>query len=256
MLGFLGALKSETSFLFKQMKVKSSDHDSSCHILQGSYRGRAIVLVTSGMGKALAEHAARRALDRYPISLLISIGFAGALTDALDIGDIVLGSSLQTQRDVSRETAGQLRFVLDESTRSVVADALTRSGVSFHPAAGATVPDIICDSEAKTALASASGAQFADMESYWLAAIASERSVPFVTLRTISDTKQRGLLPFTQMMRPDGQWKGKETARYFLQHPRHLLQLLRLGAEVHRATNSLKNAIEGLVDGLVEGERP
>lgn len=250
MLGFLGALPHETSRLRRGMREVDKRRISSCRLVQGCYRGETVVVATSGMGRILAEQAAQLMLDRYPISLLVSIGYAGALTEALDIGDVVLGSRLDAHDDSLQNEP----YVADKTTLTAITNSLNRSGVGFHCVPGISVTDLVCQPEQRASLSEQFGAQFADMESYWLSHVAQARGVSFVTLRTISDTKDRPLLPFSQMMTPDGRWKGKQTAKHFLRHPQHMARVLRLVADVHRARKQLDRAVRGLVDGLRQGD--
>ncbi len=250
MLGFLGALSHETARLRRGLRDVNERCMSPCRFVQGRYRGQTIVVATSGMGRALAEQAAQLVLDRYPISLLVSIGYAGALTKALDIGDVVLGSRLVAQD----EAALTEPYVADETTLTTIADLLKASGVGLHCVPGITVSSLVCQPEQRDSLSEQGDAQFADMESYWLSRVAQARGVSFITLRSISDTKDRVLLPFTSMMTPDGRWKGKQAAKHFLRHPQHMAQVLRLAVDVHRARKQLDGAIQGLVDGLRQGD--
>lgn len=253
MLALLGALKSETASVRKRMTVDFVGAASSCRLAQGRFRGTPMVLATTGMGRQRAEAAARYVLEAYSISFLISFGFAGALTDELRVGDVVLGSALHVRADDEAQSAPLEPIALDASMRSLAEQALLRAGVDFSVAEGVTVPDLLCDVDDKTALAKATGARMVDMESYWIAAAAAERGVPFLTLRAISDTKAEGLLPFTQLMTPDGRWKARQTALYFIQKPHDVVVLLRMAGTIPRAKRTLAVSIEALMDGLGQG---
>lgn len=252
MLGILGALKTETSSVRRQMTSRVVHQASACPMCEGVYRGRTIVLATTGMGRERAEDAARCLLGRHPISLLISIGFAGALTDDLAMGDIVLGSPLKAVSDDEGKSIVHPPLTADQRILSSVEEGLVRAAIPFHVKVGVTVPDLICDPAQRAELAAVADAQVVDMESYWIARIAAQRDIPFITIRAISDTSKKGLLPFTQMMAPDGQWKAKETVRYFIRRPRYLARLLPLAGEIRRAKKSLAHSIESLVEGLSE----
>lgn len=250
MLGLLGALNSETAFIRRRMTIDAVKTAASCHIVQGTYRGTPIVLATTGMGKQRAEAAARFVLDTYPLSLVLSLGFAGALTDELSLGDVVLGVRWHaTQGEDDRFQP----IVPDAHIRGLAEQALARAGVEFTSAEGVTVPDLLCDPAEKTALAERTGAHIADMESTWIAAVAAARGVPFLSIRAISDVKSERLLPFTQLMTCDGQWKARQTACYFIQRPHHVAVLLRMARSIPRAKRHLATALDAVIDGLGQG---
>lgn len=250
MLGLLGALKSETAFIRRRMAIDAVKMVASCHIAQGTYRGTPIVLATTGMGKQQAQAAARFVLDAYSLSHLISFGFAGALTNDLRIGDVVLGERWHAEQGKDELLHP---VVLDRQTRALAEQALARAGVEFTTAVGVTVHDLLCDPAEKTALAERTGARIADMESTWIAAVAAKRGVPFLGLRAISDTKAERLLPFTRLMTHAGHWKARQTARYFIQRPHHVAVLLRMARTIPRAKRRLAMSLDALIDGLGQG---
>lgn len=251
MIALLGALKEETATLRRRMAIETTHCTSTCRIAAGTHRGREIILATTGMGRQRAEAAAKLVLDRYPITALISFGYAGALTDELVIGDVVLGSPWSAMQGNGQDVAKLEPLVLDENTLALAVRALENvSGITARVAGGVTVPSLICEPKERTAVGKAFDAQIVDMESYWIAKVASERGIPFVAIRAISDTRREKLLPFTQMMTVDGRWKWKETARYFVRRPQGLMTLLRMAARIQRARRNLAASVDCLVDGF------
>ena len=94
MIALLGALKQEISCLRKRMTVTETVSEDACTLFRGTWNGREILLGQTGMGKQRAQAATRHLVEHYPITMIISLGFAGALTDELRGGDVVLYSAV------------------------------------------------------------------------------------------------------------------------------------------------------------------
>ena len=120
-----------------------------------------------------------RFLDDQEFACSISTGFAGALNDDLQIGDLLLAENFST-------------IDLSETRASL-------SGLPIHIANLLTVPALIDSREKRNKLALTSGAVAADMETQFIARTCAARGIPLLSLRVISDTP-RDLFPsFGQM---------------------------------------------------------
>ena len=251
MIAVFGALKQEIACLRKRMRVEETVAGPTCRVFRGTYLGRELALVQSGMGKERAETATRFILERYPITSLVSLGFAGALDDTLSAGDVVLYSSVccaQTEAALDAHTESSCRS--DDGMLAMATQALASVAVDFVCGGGVTVRQIVLSPEEKGELADTFDAYVVDMESYWIAKIATEREVPFVIIRSISDTKQETLLPFEQMMTEDGKVRWRAAASYFVCRPQHLAVVGRLYRNVRLAQKSLATSMDSLIGEL------
>jgi adenosylhomocysteine nucleosidase len=102
-----------------------------------------------------------------------------------------------------------------------------------------TVPKAAGSPEEKQDLGRAFQAHIVDMESYWIARLASERQIPFVAVRAISDTVRDTLPPLGDIVTPDGEWQWGKAISYFLSHPQYLRALLGLSWNVRIARRNL-----------------
>ena len=104
--------------------------------------------------------------------------------------------------------------------------------------------------EEKKKFGEAFDAHIVDMESYWIAKMAAERQIPFIVIRSVSDTRQERLLPFMRMLTTDGRVQWKEAASYFVRRPQHLIALFHLVRNVRLAQRSIATSIDSLIAGL------
>jgi len=251
MIAVLGALKEEVAYLRRRMRVEETFACPTCRVFRGTYLGKELVLVQTGMGKERAEAATRFILDRYPITFLISLGFAGALDANLSAGDVVLYSSVccpNTEEGLKAHP--KVVCCPEDGVLAMATQTLESAAVDFVCGGGVTVQQIVLSPEDKGELAGTFDAKAVDMESYWIAKIASEMEVPFVIVRSISDTKAERLLPFELMMTEDGEVRWRVAACYFIRRPHHLAVVGRLYRNVRLAQENLATSMDSLIARL------
>ena len=158
----------------------------------------------AGAGQQAATRAFAALEDGGPIDLVLSIGWAGALTP-----------------EVAPGTAHNVAGVID-----------VRTGERFHCDAGAgdlwlvTSPKVAGASE-KRRLASTYGASLVDMEAAALARLAAMRGIPFYCIKGVSDGFSEELPDFNRFISPDGQF---QTAGLYTLCPPEARVLARIGA--------------------------
>jgi adenosylhomocysteine nucleosidase len=256
MIALLGALKEEVSDLRRQMGLEKVHAEPARHLYRGEHRGRDAVLVQTGMGRERAETATKLVLERYPVTVLVSLGFAGALTEDLKVGDVVVCSTLFCAEGRGQGATKPISYCSDDGLLRHATEALEGTAVRFCLGSGVTVPQVISTPEERRELRKAFDAHVVDMESYWIARIASDKRIPFVEIRSISDTPRDSLPPLGQMLTENGRMRWKEALSYFLRHPGLPIVLLGLAWNARRASRSLTIAVLSFVTRLGDtGER-
>ena len=112
------------------------------------------------------------------------------------------------------------------------------------------MPRLVCETEAKRTLGDEFDADVVDMESYWIASVASEKNIPFLSVRTISDTVRDSLPPFDQIIDSDGKWRWQRAISYLPSHPKQLATLFVLYRNTRRARANLTCFIDQLMERL------
>jgi adenosylhomocysteine nucleosidase len=141
-------------------------------------------IAVSGMGQHNAMRAAERLLAG-GVARLANWGVAGALTDDLEPGDVLLpGRILYADDDPG--------FATDRETRTRL---LGRFSSALHVRDGAlwTAERPVTTRAARQTLAAHSGAIAVDMEAAGVAAVALRAGVPFVAVKAICDPAAREL---------------------------------------------------------------
>jgi adenosylhomocysteine nucleosidase len=155
----------------------------------GAYKGsqfrivdRDCFLITSGVGRRRAMNATSSLLDAISPQILISFGIAGAITDDLSIGDVVIP---QQTCLLENEYLGELRTLAGLSTKGWFAaeEILRQAGASLSLGTAITTRTTQLDLEKVNQLHN----PILEMETSGIAQVAEKSAIPLLSLRSISD---------------------------------------------------------------------
>ena len=144
----------------------------SCRRVERHHEGRSfiffeqddMIVVCGGIGLEAARRASEAVISLYRPSLLHSVGFAGALTAELRVGDLIESSVVIDARDGSRA------FTAIGDQQNLLLTFMSVAGV-----------------QQKINLAQAFGAKAVDMEAAAVAAAAAAHQLGFAATKVISD---------------------------------------------------------------------
>jgi len=240
----LAALEEEAAGLRRAMALapagSAGPHDA---LFTGCYQGRAVQLVRTGLGRQRAEEAAAAILGPGRAAAVLSIGFSGALEGRARAGDLVLASALLA---ISTLAGGEIEPAVyrpDPQLLRAATVALEATPLRLLLGPTVTAPGILAAPAEKQALGRQTGAVAVDMESYWVARAATERGLPFLSLRAVSDTQADRLPALPEFLRSDGSPAAGPLAAYLLRSPGSLAAFLRLARNAGRARRALTEAV-------------
>ncbi|MFC1878840.1 hypothetical protein ACFLZW_02890 [Chloroflexota bacterium] len=224
----------------------------SCHtwlMVEGIFTGKDILLVQTGIGKECAQGATNYILEKYPIKVIISLGFGGALAAEVNVGALVV-----CQKLFNGAYANDNRFCSsDPNLIAQVIKAMNGLSICLISGNALTVDHLVIRPEEKGALGKAFPAQVVDMESFWIASIANRRKIPFLAVRSISDTLGESMPPFDRFLNSKGAWLWKEALHHFLTTPGDLIELPRLFIHAQTASRSLTTFLRVFIPELNTG---
>jgi nucleoside phosphorylase len=178
---------------------------------------------------------------------LISLGFAGALTSDLEIGDVVACSTVRRASGFGRDEGKAEPYAADANLLALAASGPRDGSKRFLAGTCVTTPGVVSGARAKQELSREFCAQVVDMESYWIAGVASSRRVPFIAIRSVSDRLQDDLRAVDHILDSEGSVRWKRVMPYFLLHPHHLPSMFTAFRNMRRAESSLTAFISDLV---------
>jgi adenosylhomocysteine nucleosidase len=184
-----------------------------------------VEVVLTGVGGKVARARIEQLFARTIPELLICCGFAGAVTDELQVGDLLLAENFCT--------------------------AATQH---LHIRRGklATAQRVIDSPDERAEFARQHGAIAVDMETQFVADVCAAAGVPLLALRAISDTPAAPL-PLPPHILFDVELQRTSYARLLLHlsgHPAAVPRLARFAKQVAIARHSLGEGIELLLRGL------
>jgi len=232
------ALPAESQEFLRSLGSKSQVNRNGIRTIRGRSDHHAIEVLHTGVGEKVCRQRVAKFLEEQHFNYLISAGFAGALSDDLQIGDLLLAKNFSTV-DLS-ETPALL------------------SGSPIHIADLLTVPALIHSREERNKLGLTSGAAAADMETEFIAHACSARGIPLLSLRVISDTPHH-LFPVPANVLFDierQQTRISKLATHLLANPGRVPHLVRFAKQIARARRILASALADVLRALPERESP
>ena len=198
MIGIIGAMEEEITNLKSHMQVDEVQTIAGMSFFKGDVKGTKLVLVRSGIGKVNAGICTQILASVYGVDTVINTGIAGSLNADIDIGDIVVSTSL-VQYDVDARNFGYklgeiprmniVEFPADkyliDKTQSVF-DSLDL-GIKLYKGMVATGDKFVSEDSLKAEIISNFHAYCVEMEGAAIAQAAMLNNMACVVIRAISD---------------------------------------------------------------------
>lgn len=198
MLGIIGAMDVEVAKLKEKLDNVEVTTKAGMEFFKGSFEGKEVVIVRSGIGKVNAGICAQILADVFGVSAIINTGIAGSLKNEINIGDIVISTDA-LQHDVDATNFGyELGFIPQMKILSFEADknlmelaegccdeALPEIGVFKGRIVSGD--QFIADKARKDFISDTFKGYCTEMEGAAIAQAAYLNAIPFVIIRAISD---------------------------------------------------------------------
>lgn len=197
-VGIIGAMDIEVDTLKHAADISRKITRAEMEFCEGKIGGVDVVIVKCGMGKVNAGICVQILLDLFNVTHVINTGVAGALNNALDIGDIVIAVDA-VQHDFDVEPIGFRRgeipytglvaFKADDELRKKAVEAVRAAAPDVKVIEGriCTGDQFIASKEQKEKIISSFGGDCCEMESGAIAQACHLNHVPFIIIRAIAD---------------------------------------------------------------------
>ena len=194
-IGIIAAMSEELQAILKNIEFSSKKKILNIEFAEGKINNKDIVLVESGIGKVNAARTTQILIDKYNVDYVINIGVAGAISENLQIGDVVIGKYLVQHdfditafgHDLGYITGVGKEIYSDEYLINLFKSVLDNSNIKGMLGVIAS-GDIFCNSkELSLKIHDKFLADCVEMEGAAIAQVCFLSNVPFVVLRSISD---------------------------------------------------------------------
>jgi nucleoside phosphorylase len=224
------ALPAESSNFVRLLTEPAIFAGEGVESIRGQIHGRSVAVFHTGVGEKSCRAHIENFLRQQQCKYLISAGFAGALDEKLQIGNLLLSENFSSPELMASPH-------LDCADDGLFVGKL------------ATVPGVIDSKSERGRLAAESGAAAVDMETEFIAAACAAHRVPMLSLRAISDTPSE---PFPAPPNVLFDLEKQKTdfgrlALYLVTHPAALMRLWAFRRHIALARQSLTTALEKIL---------
>jgi nucleoside phosphorylase len=229
MIAVTFALPAESAEFLKRLGNKSQSSRNDVNIVRGDIGDREVEVLHTGVGEKACRERLRKFLADQEFGVLISSGFAGALNDEFEVGDLLLARNFST-------------IEMNRSHSSF-------SELGIRTADLATLPHLIDSTEERNRIARDSGAAAVDMETAFIARICAEHGVPLLSLRVITDAP-RTPFPAPVQVLFDVELQRTRIAAltmFFLTHPNRIPRLIQFARRIAHGRKILAKALMAVV---------
>lgn len=197
-IGVIGAMQIEVDNLKKAMTVEKTEEVSSVSFTVGKLGDVDVVAAVCGVGKVFAAICAETMILKYDVDMVINIGVAGSLTDKLKVFDVAVAKQV-VQHDMDTSPLGdpigllsginKIYLPTDENIRNILVECLKEKKLNYLEGTIATGDQFVHDDAKKQWICENFDAIAAEMEGGSIGQVCYVNKVPFVILRTISDSE-------------------------------------------------------------------
>ena len=198
MLGIIGAMDIEIQAINAKIQNKQEQTINSISFVSGTINGVEVVSAVCGMGKVNAAICAQTMILVYKPHIIINTGVAGAVSDKLNIGDMVIADALY-EHDLDITPLGYpLGYIGGDNITKIPADqnlaknlyVCAKNTIGSNVITGIIVSgdQFINSLEKKMFLKETFDASACEMEGAAIGHVCYANNVRFGVIRAISDT--------------------------------------------------------------------
>jgi len=198
-IGIITAMEEETQAIVNLMKDINVKQIYNLRFLIGTIQGKRCVLVKSGVGKVNAARTTQIMIQNFNIKYVINLGSGGSINPLLNIGDVVIAKHV-VQHDFDITAFGHSKGYITGVGDKVVCDRDLINEIekiiesiperSYQIKIGVIASgDIFCsETWMKDKIRAKFDADVVDMEAAAIAQVCYLDNIPFMGIRSISDT--------------------------------------------------------------------
>ena len=163
---------------------------------EGTYNGQEVVVAYSKIGKVFATLTATMLIEKFGCDTLLFSGVAGAISDELNIGDLIIADGLcQHDLDITAfghpfgfVPEGEICIPTDVTLRTIAKEVAKTKGLVLKEGVIATGDQFVANAQRKDWIGTTFNADALEMEGASVAVVCTSLDVPFFILRAISDS--------------------------------------------------------------------
>jgi len=250
-IGLIAAMPEEVRPLISGVGPVKREKLAGFNVYRFHASGKEIALIESGIGATRAARATRALIDTAAPEVLLNFGFGGAVLPGPSIGDIVVADRLLFFKERLFANQAGLAPALTDELAATLDGKCPGTGYRIHRGTFITTGEIVGKGILAGLLPGGTANPVLEMETTGVARVASERNVPLVAVRAISDGADEELdfsiADFTDREMRIRVWKVLWS---LARKPWIIPQLVRLGRNSRLAGGNLATAVLSIIEDL------
>lgn len=198
-IGIIAAVSEEMEAIKLKMNNIKEINIFNLKFFEGKIGKQKVILVKCGVGKVNAARTTQIMIDKFEIEYIINIGSAGSINDEIKYGDIIIGKYV-LQHDFDITAFGHEKGYISnigvklESNKKLIKRCeyviKNMKNLEYRCIVGTIATgDIFCTSKKmKDKIRTKFDADCVEMEGAAIAQVAYLSDIPFIIIRSISDT--------------------------------------------------------------------
>lgn len=198
-IGIIVAMDEEREAILNIMKDVKVEQEYNLRFLIGKIQGKSCVLVKSGIGKVNAARTTQIMVQKFNIKYVINVGAGGSINGLLNIGDVVIAKHV-VQHDFDITAFGHSKGYITGVGDKIICNRELINEMeqiiqsiperSYKIKMGVIASgDIFCsETWMKDKIRAKFNADVVDMEAAAIAQVCYLDNIPFMGIRSISDT--------------------------------------------------------------------
>ncbi len=195
-IAIMGAMPEEIEPLISKLSDVRVTEYAANKYYEGVYDGKDVVVAYSKIGKVFAALTATRLIEKFACDRLLFSGVAGAISDELQIGDLIIADGLcQHDLDITSfghphgfVPEGDVCIPTDINLRNIAKNVASKKGLKLKEGVIATGDQFVANSDRKEWIEDTFKADALEMEGASVAVVCTSLDIPFFILRAISDS--------------------------------------------------------------------
>ena len=236
----LAAVSEEIAGIKQEMNISDRIRLGKSEAWPGKWQGKNIVLVRTGVGKQRAADATLQTIEQFSPDRLLSIGYAGGLVPKLKVSDLIVAEQI-----IDVESSAE--FVPDQKWLYLAQNASVSENYKVISGKLVTADKVIHSPQDKKELGERFSAEAVEMETSAIAKVATDKNLPFLSVRTISDSVEQEILDSSSFLGSDGEISKLKAGWYVLTHPGSISSALSLRSQTELATRTMTEFISNLL---------
>ena len=260
MIAIFYALKNEIDYFKRNFCLKKEYKIENITFFEGTIEDTLILLVQTGIGVKNSAKATNIVIEKFNLDLVITTGFAGALRDSMDVGDMVYANKILYTNNAdeieNKEQITNIKYQSAPDFSILMENICNQSGLNFHNGNVMTVDKVISNASKKKWLGSNSTAISVEMETFAIAETLSKKDIPFISIRSISDDVNSDIQMdnINDFIKADGKVDVKKAGINIAKNFKNVPNLMKLRKNAIIAARNIGIFLERLIKEILKSD--